>query len=59
MPRGRPPIKPEDRRGEYITLRVSAAELEQIEQAAEKDGKGATTWARDILLSVVEAHKES
>jgi predicted DNA binding CopG/RHH family protein len=53
MPRGRPPVKPEDRRGEYITVRLSQAELEQIEQAAQKDGKGATTWAREVLLAKV------
>lgn len=41
----------EDRRNKHIAVRVTQAELEQIEQAAQKDGKGATTWAREILLA--------
>lgn len=56
MPRtGRPKKEPEDRRNKHIAVRVTQAELEQIEQAAQKDGKGATTWARDVLLEAISS----
>ena len=54
MPRtGRPKKEPEERRNKHLAVRVTEAELAQIEQAAQKDGKGTTTWAREILLAQV------
>jgi len=52
MPRtGRPTIAPASRKAGFLTLRLSEAERDHIEQAAQIDGKRATTWARDVLLA--------
>lgn len=51
MPKiGRPTITPTSRKAGFLTLRLSAAEKDHIAQAAQIDGKRATTWARDVLL---------
>lgn len=51
MPRGRPTKEPQERRGKHIAVRVTEAEFAQIEERAKKEGKGATTWAREVLLA--------
>ncbi len=52
MPRtGRPKIDAKDRKGGVFTFRLNDAERQEIEEAASKEGKRATTWAREILLA--------
>jgi hypothetical protein len=46
---GRPPIAPEDIR-KVFPIRLSDDERKAIEEAAQRDGKAATTWARETLL---------
>lgn len=52
MPKtGRPKLDPSARKAGFITLRMSDDERSLIDQAAEKEGKRATSWAREILLA--------
>lgn len=44
---GRPPKPPEERQTARLEIRMTPAELELIEQAA--DGK-TSTWAREVLV---------
>ncbi len=54
MPRtGRPPIDPKDVR-KVFPLRLSEAERKTVEDAAQKDGKLAATWAREVLLTAAK-----
>lgn len=54
MPRtGRPPIDPKDVR-KVFPLRLNAQERQDVENAAQKDGKLAATWARETLLSAAK-----
>ena len=45
--RGRPPKTDNERRDIRFQIRVSQAELDQLERAA---GGNTSTWAREILL---------
>lgn len=51
---GRPPKKPDERQTERLELRMTAAELAQIEGAAK--GKLAT-WCRETLLRAAKRAK--
>jgi len=48
---GRPSIPPLERKAEFITLRLSPSERNEIDEAAKKEGAPATQWARAILLA--------
>ena len=48
---GRPKIEAKSRKAGVFSFRVSQAERKEIEDAAERGGKRATTWAREILLA--------
>lgn len=54
--RGRPSRPDDDRRDIRFQIRLSAAELELIEQAA--DGKP-STWSRDVLLKAARPSQPS
>lgn len=47
--RGRPKIK--NPKGSILGIRLPADEKELIEQAAAKEEKNASEWAREILLA--------
>lgn len=53
MPRGRPPVNPENKKGDYITVRLTEAERQSIDEHAQSKGKKARTWAREVLLAEV------
>jgi hypothetical protein len=57
---GRPPVPKRDYRGEFITVRLRAAEKRAIIAAARKAGAGHTDWARSVLLAAAgwEADRE-
>jgi peptidyl-tRNA hydrolase len=48
---GRPALPKKEKRGEYVTTRVSPAEYVEIEKAAESSGDMMATWARKKLLA--------
>jgi hypothetical protein len=48
---GRPPLAVDDVRDVFFKIRVSPKERDEIVAAAERDGKPATQWAREILLA--------
>lgn len=50
-PAGRPPLDEEDRRDGQIRVRVTAAEKEILDSAADASGKPTTTWLRDLGLA--------
>ena len=47
--RGRPPLKPQDKR-EVFAIRLTAAERAAIEQAAKRAELSVSDWARAVLL---------
>jgi uncharacterized protein (DUF1778 family) len=53
-PRGRPPIRPEERRQERITVRLNAEERRRVEAAAQAAGVTPSTWLREAALSTLE-----
>ena len=48
---GRPKLPKKEKRGGYITTRVSPAEYVEIELAASESGEKVGTWARKKLLA--------
>lgn len=48
---GRPSIPKQERKAEFISVRLTTAERHDIEKAAEKDGTPTTQWARATLLA--------
>jgi hypothetical protein len=52
---GRPPLAEEDVRDVFFKIRVSPKERDEIVAAAERDGKPATQWARDVLLATASS----
>ena len=48
---GRPPKPPEERQTARLEIRMTPAELESIERAA--DGK-ISTWAREVLVKAAK-----
>ena len=48
---GRPRLPKKEKRGQYVTMRVSPAEYVEIEKAAESSGEMMATWARKKLLA--------
>jgi hypothetical protein len=48
---GRPKLSKKEKRGQYITTRVSPAEYVDIEKAASESGEMLATWARKKLLA--------
>lgn len=48
---GRPSLPQKEKRGEYVTTRVSPAEYIKIEKAAAQAGDMLGTWARKKLLA--------
>lgn len=48
---GRPKLPKKEKRGEYVTTRVSPAEYVEIEKAAAESGDMMATWARKKLLA--------
>lgn len=47
---GRPPIAEEKRRSDHIKVLLSDAERAELERAAATDGKGISTWVRDVAI---------
>jgi hypothetical protein len=48
---GRPSLPKKEKRGDYITTRVSPAEYAEIEKAATEADEMLATWARKKLLA--------
>jgi uncharacterized protein (DUF1778 family) len=48
--RGRPKLAKGEAKAEFINLRFSADEANQIDKAAERANQKRAKWARDILL---------
>ncbi len=48
--RGRPPLPAGEVRDDWIEIRVSGTEKQQIESNAEKAGQAVGPWARERLL---------
>ncbi len=46
---GRPPLHPEQAKGEYIQLRLSPAERLEYEQAAKRADQTLSAWIRQRL----------
>ena len=47
---GRPPADPNNRRNRTVPVKLSEAELEECRDAAEREGKAFSEWARDAML---------
>jgi uncharacterized protein (DUF1778 family) len=52
---GRKPLPPEERRAKPLRIRLTDAEREEIDRAA--DGQS-STWAREVLLSAARKAKK-
>jgi uncharacterized protein (DUF1778 family) len=50
--RGRPKKRPEETLSERFDLRLSAAEREEFERAADEANLGVSAWMRDRLLKI-------
>jgi len=48
---GRPRLPKKEKRGQYVTTRVSPPEYVEIEKAAAESGEMMATWARKKLLA--------
>jgi len=48
---GRPPLPEKDKRGKFISTRVSANEYREIHRAIQTSGEAKTEWVRQKLLS--------
>lgn len=48
---GRPKIDPKSRKRSFLTVRLSDAEREEIDRAAERAKTKPTKWGREILLA--------
>lgn len=48
---GRPTIPKQQRKAEFISVRLTPSERLEIEESAEKDGTPTTKWAREVLLA--------
>lgn len=51
---GRKPKKPEDRKSNTLRIRLTAEERAKLDDAAEKNRKDVSTWARDELLRLAQ-----
>ena len=52
---GRKPLSDEERRDKPLRIRLTDAEREKIDAAAEKAGYGGSSgWARDLLIEAAE-----
>lgn len=52
---GRPRVADEDRRDKPLRIRLTEAEREQIDRAAEMtEHNGSASWARDTLLKAAQ-----
>lgn len=47
--RGRPPLPPDEAKGQVFQIRLSDAERQQYESAAERAGVPMAAWIRDRL----------
>lgn len=59
---GRPPVSAEDRRDTLVRVLTTAAELEELKEAAAYVGMTMSTWVRFVVLErarVVIAEKEA
>ena len=52
---GRPPLPDDERKDKTFRIRVTAADRERFDAAAEKAGSTASEWAREILLRAAES----
>jgi hypothetical protein len=48
---GRPMLPKKEKRGEFISTRLSPDELKEIKRAVRESGKTQTEWVRDKLLA--------
>jgi hypothetical protein len=48
---GRPMLPKQERRGKFISTRLSPPEYQEIEQAVRASGEAKTEWVRKKLLS--------
>lgn len=48
--RGRPPLKPADRRSQELRIRLTVAERKLLDRCA---GGKTSTWARNVLLRYI------
>ena len=46
---GRPPLDPDQAKGQYIQLRLTAAERDEYKAAAERAGVSLSEWIRGCL----------
>ena len=46
---GRPPLDPDQAKGQYIQLRLTAAERDEYRAAAERAGVSLSEWIRGCL----------
>ena len=47
---GRPPLPEDERKGHMFRIRMTQAERDEIDRAAEAQGESASEWARVLLL---------
>lgn len=48
---GRPMLSKKEKRGEFISTRLSPDELKEIKAAVRESGKAQTEWVREKLLN--------
>ena len=54
LERGRPPKPPEERKTAELRIRLTGAQREQLDAAADGD---TSTWARELLLKAAKRKK--
>jgi hypothetical protein len=47
---GRPPLPDDQRKGHMFRIRMTQAERDEIDRAADAQGESASEWARVLLL---------
>jgi hypothetical protein len=50
-PPGRPRLSPDAAKGRIFSIRLDPAERAEVEQAADRAGRKASDWAREVLLA--------
>jgi len=48
---GRPPLPESEKRGKFVSTRVSAEEYKEIHRAIQSSGEAKTEWLRKKLLA--------
>lgn len=51
---GRPPVPKAERKGETLTLRLTAAERRAAEAAAKREGVPVSEWARRVIVAATD-----